>query len=497
MAGPKYRTSPEALTTMPPGIPYIVGNEAAERFSFYGMKAILVVFMTQHLLDITGQPDPMGEVQAKIWFHNFVTAAYFFPIVGAVISDWLFGKYRTIMALSLLYCVGHGLLALMDTALAREIAPRSFLFWGLTSIAVGAGGIKPCVSAHVGDQFGKSNEHLLPRVFFWFYFSINLGSAASTFLTPMLLDDPRFGPAWAFGVPGALMALATFVFWMGRNKFVHIPPSGAEFFQETFSREGRRSIFNLIPLYLFIAMFWCLFDQTASEWVLQATQMDRVMWKNPDWLAQLSVKLGISESPPEYFEVLASQIQTANPVLVMLLIPVFSIWVYPLIDRVFPLTPLRKIGIGLFVTVPAFALTGWVETRIAAGESPHINWQILAYIIMTSAELMVSITALEFSYTQAPKKMKSFIMGLYLLSVAVGNQFTVWVNERIKSQKEQGITFLEGANYYWFFTGAMLMTAIVYVVWSQFYKGETFIQDADGTRKNPEPPVDSEAKGRS
>ena len=85
---------------------------------------------------------------------------------------------------------------------------------GLALIALGAGGIKPCVSAHVGDQFGKQNKHLITKVFGWFYFSINFGSTVSMPLTPWLLE--HYGPGWAFGVPGILMAIATFVFWLGR-----------------------------------------------------------------------------------------------------------------------------------------------------------------------------------------------------------------------------------------------------------------------------------------
>lgn len=492
-----YRTTPEARTNMPPGIPYIVGNEAAERFSFYGMRAILMVFMTEHLVDTSGELATMSEEEGKIWVHNFVSAAYLFPVLGAIISDWLFGKYRTILGLSLMYCVGHGLLALMDTSLASEIAPKTFLWWGLACIAVGSGGIKPCVSAHVGDQFGESNKHLLPRVFFWFYFSINLGSAISTIITPILLD--KANAAWAFGVPGILMAIATFVFWLGRNKFVHIPASGTELFTETFSPVGRRAIFNLIPLYVFIAMFWCLFDQTTSQWVLQAKEMDRVMWTYPEWYADLLVNVGLADTPPKYFEILPSQPQAANPVLVLILIPVFSLWIYPLINRFFPLTPLRKIGIGMFVTIPAFALPAWLEMRIAAGEHPHINWQLLAYVLMTSAEVMISITALEFSYTQAPKKMKSFIMGLFLLSVAAGNKFTALVNEYIQAQKEQGTSILDGPNYYWFFSGTMFVTAVLYVAWSQFYRGETYIQDSDGDPMHPssESAVDFDAEGRN
>ncbi|RLT14323.1 MAG: MFS transporter, partial [Planctomycetota bacterium] len=88
-----YRTHPLATSTMPAGIPYIVGNEAAERFSFYGMKTILVVFMTQYLLSSTGQSDGMSESQSREWMHLFVASAYFFPILGGLVADAFLGKY--------------------------------------------------------------------------------------------------------------------------------------------------------------------------------------------------------------------------------------------------------------------------------------------------------------------------------------------------------------------------------------------------------------------
>lgn len=457
MASSNYRTTPVPSSSLPKGIPYIVGNEAAERFSFYGMKAILFAFMTKHLLDSHGSPDFMDKNEANVWVHTFVTAAYFFPIAGAVISDWLFGKYHTIISLSIVYCLGHAVLVLLDFPGLVPLEPRTVLWLGLGLIAIGSGGIKPCVSAHVGDQFGSENQHLISKVFAWFYFSINLGSTVSTLLTPVLLD--RYGAGWAFGVPGALMGLATLVFWMGRREFVHIPASGNKLFSETLSPLGRRAILNLIPLYVFVAMFWALFDQTASAWINQAEHMDRELF---GW------------------ELLPSQIQAANPIMVMILIPIFSYGLYPLLGRYFQVTPLRKIGMGLFLTVPAFALPAWIESRIQAGETPHINWQIAAYLIITMAEVMVSITALEFSYTQAPKKMKSFIMGLYLLSVAFGNLFTAQINSYIVAQKKKGLAILEGENYYWFFTAAMAVTACIFVVFARFYRGETFIQGEDG-----------------
>jgi POT family proton-dependent oligopeptide transporter len=427
---------------MPPGIPYIVGNEAAERYSFYGMRAILVVFMTRFLLNAQGELDVMTDDQAKTWFHAFVTTVYFFPILGAIISDAWLGKFRTIMVLSIVYCLGHLTLAIDDT--------RVGLALGLGLIAVGSGGIKPCVSAHVGDQFGPSNAFLLPKVFGWFYFAINVGALLSILFAEPLLN--RFGPSVAFGVPGVLMALATLVFWSGRHVFVHIPPGGLQFLKDVFSCEGLRALGKLFIIYAFIAMFWALFDQQGSAWVLQAQRMDRhfiVQWD-------------------------PSQAQWLNPALVLLFIPLFNRVVYPAFDRVWPLTPLRKIGIGLFLTVPAFLLPAWLEARLDAGENVNIIWQLGCYVIMTAAEILVSITALEFSYTQAPKRMKSLVMGAFLMSVSIGNLFTAVVNYFI--QNPDGTSKLDGAAYYLFFAGAMAITAFLFIPVAVWYKERTYIQ---------------------
>ena len=418
----QYRSAPEAITTAPKGIPYIVTNEAAERFSFYGMKGILVVFMTQYLLSSDGSADFMDQETAMVWYHNFTSAVYFFPLIGALISDWFFGKYRTILWLSIVYCLGHLSLAFMDLHMPF-LEPRNYLMIGLALIAVGSGGIKPCVSAHVGDQFGKSNAHLMEKIFGWFYLSINLGAFISTLLTPWLLSNPTYGPAWAFGIPGVLMALATVFFWMGRKVFIHIPAGGSEFIKETFSAKGLGSMGKLFGIYLFVAMFWALFDQTGSAWVLQAEKMNRNF-------------LG--------FEWLSSQIQAINPIMIICLVPIFNVYVYPAINKVFPLTPLRKISIGFFVTVPAFLLPAWIETQIAAGEAVNIGWQLFAYALITAAEVFVSITCLEFSYTQSPKKMKSFIMAIYLFSVSLGNQFVSFFNLFIQNPKPQIEVLVEG-----------------------------------------------------
>jgi POT family proton-dependent oligopeptide transporter len=557
-----YRTTPDIQSTMPSGIPYIIGNELAERFSFYGMKGILTVFMTKHLVDAAGQPDYLSDENAKAVYHLFTAGAYFFPLIGAILADVLWGKYKTILWVSLMYCVGHACLALMDLGPitgAWDMAP--FLFAGLILIAIGAGGIKPCVSAHVGDQFGGDNKHLLTQIFNWFYFAINLGAAVSSILTPIFLAT--VGPWLAFGLPGILMAIATFMFWLGRHSFVHVPPSGLNnFLAETFSSDGRRALRNLSPLFLlFVPVFWAIFDQTGSAWVLQAQSMNRQFF-GVTWLE--------------------SQVQAVNPILILLLIPIFAFLVYPAMNRVFNVTPLRKIGIGFVLTAFAFSISALIETSISHRESgpatelwealpsngqpkslalcvqtaracgwtseqirpfeqsnmssslasnsaeratllnkqlaaelwialksssdhpvklrdsvkaahainwnydkikpfmdtmPSIGWQFLAYLVLTSAEISVSIVCLEFAYTQSPPRMKSFIMGVYFLGVSLGNAVVALVNMALAATKdEQGNTALQGANYYWAFAALMAITTVGYVYFAKRYKGETFIQ---------------------
>ncbi|MBT4530901.1 MAG: hypothetical protein HOC27_06815 [Phycisphaerae bacterium] len=128
---------------------------------------------------------------------------------------------------------------------------------------------------------------------------------------------------------------------------------------------------------------------------------------------------------------LSSQIQAVNPIMILIYIPIFQFAVYPLINKVWTLTPIRKISIGLFVMVIGFYMVGTVQSWVDAGERPSIGWQVLAYAILTASEVMVSITGLEFAYTQAPKRMKSIIMALFLFSVSLGNFFTAGVNHFI------------------------------------------------------------------
>ena len=212
-------------------------------------------------------------------------------------------------------------------------------------------------------------------------------------------------------MPAAMMAVATLVFYLGRKRFSVVPPAGKQWLKDILSPAGVKLIGSLLIVYLFVAVFWALWDQSNGQtWTLQATS--DLMDKN----------MGFG------FTLLPAQIQVVNGLLILIMVPIFSFGIYPLWGRFFKVTPLRKIGIGLFLVAASFLVVSWIESRIQGGHSVSAWWQILAYVVLSASEVLVSITALEFSYKQAPLRMKSFVMALFLLSTSVGNLMTAAVN---------------------------------------------------------------------
>jgi POT family proton-dependent oligopeptide transporter len=355
---------------------------------------------------------------------------------------------------------------------------KNGLFWGLALIALGSGGIKPCVSTHVGDQFTDKNKHLIARIYDIFYFAINFGSFFSTLLTPWVLV--KWGAAWAFGIPGILMALATLVFWMGRGRYVHVPPTGktgksgflpifwealtsgksrpkgGDFFSAALGRykadevEGARAAKDVFKVFIAISVFWALFDQHGSSWVLQAQQMNLDVWGT-------------------HFE--ASQISALNPIMVMVLIPLFAKLVYPSFQRAgFAVTPLRKIGSGMFVAASSFAAAALIQRGLDGGHKLSVAWQFIPYLLLTIAEILVSITGLEFAYTQAPRQMKSTIMSFFFLTIFAGNMLTAYVSEVNRFP-------VASTAYFWFFALIMAAASAVFVWLASRYKMREFIED--------------------
>jgi POT family proton-dependent oligopeptide transporter len=477
----------EKKAKYPRSIPYIIGNEAAERFSFYGMKCILTLFLVAQFFNPTHDPalQTVANAKANESTHFFIALAYALPFVGGLVADWFTGKYKIILNISIVYCIGHLFLSLFDTDL-------TWFRYGLILIAIGAGGIKSCVSANVGDQFDKSNEALISKVYGWFYFSINAGSMISTMLIPYVYT--HFGAKWAFGIPGILMALATIIFFLGRKKYVRVPPSGVNKNNFVFISlyalfnigkkqkgqslldvakgkfnpekvEGIKAVYRVLAVFAFVPIFWAMWDQSESEWVLQLEHLNR------------NINLGFT-----HFTILSAQVQTVNPVFLLLFIPVFNYGVYPFFDKIgIKTTPLRRIGAGLVLTGLSFVIIALIQQGIDRGGHPSVWWQIFAFIILSAGEVLVSITGLEYAYTQAPKSMKGTMSAIWLLTVAAGNLFDVYVNNSIS--KGGYFARFTGphaeANFYWLFVGIVTGFIVLFLFISPRLKERNYITDPD------------------
>jgi POT family proton-dependent oligopeptide transporter len=452
----------ETRDRFPPQIPFIMASEGAERFSFYGMRSILTVYMVQHLL--------LARHEAEANYHYFVMANYLMPLVGGWLADRFLGRYRVILWLSLGYVAGHAVVAAVET--------RAGLYAGLALIAMGAGGIKPCVSAFVGDQFRPDQRSLLTKVYGLFYWMVNLGSATSTLLIPWLLK--KHGPAVAFGVPGLLMALALVIFVSGRKRYVYVAPTGpnphsfVKVVATALSRRGQRppggdwletaravhpaeavngarAVFRIMGVFVMVTGFWALFDQHGASWILQATRMNL----DVGTVEFLGLRLG-------GFRLEASQIGAINPFMVLMLVPLFQGVLYPGLVRLgVKVSPLGKMSVGMFLTVFSFVAMAVLQSIIDGGGRPHALWQIVPYLFLTAGEVMISVTGLEFAFTQAPRTMKSTIMSFWMLTTAGGNFIAAVVSQWNR---------FHGAAYFAFFAGLMLFCAIGFVLMARRYR---------------------------
>jgi POT family proton-dependent oligopeptide transporter len=475
---------------LPRQIAYIIGNEGCERFSFYGMRNILTQFLVSSSLLFTATqavPQAEREGAAKEVFHTFVLGVYFFPLLGGWLADRFLGKYRTILYLSLVYCAGQACLALFDD-------DRTGFFTGLFLIALGSGGIKPCVSAFVGDQLDQSTKALGKVVFDAFYWIINFGSFFATLLMPVFLR--HFGPAVAFGVPGVLMFVATVIFWLGRRLYVREPPTAPHpdsflrvarsallcrgaggsgrpglvlagiggvvalaFVVLGFLDLGRMLLSSAGPL-LGVSQWWCLALVAAIGFAGAGTwlQVDRARSAHPDeavegmrnvlrilvlfflvtpfWSlfdqkASTWVLQAAAMTRPSWFE--PSQMQALNPLLVMLLIPFNNVVVYPALRRAgIEPTALRRMGAGIALAGLSWVAVGTVQLALEAGVPLSITLQVVPYVLLTLGEVLVAATGLEFAYSQAPGGMKSAIMAFWTLSVTVGNLWVLLVNAAVR-----------------------------------------------------------------
>uniref|UniRef100_H2Y7V3 Solute carrier family 15 member 2 n=1 Tax=Ciona savignyi TaxID=51511 RepID=H2Y7V3_CIOSA len=409
---------------------FILGNEFCERYSYYGMRTILVLYLKYYL--------HWDEDTATAVYHAFTVLAYLFPIMGAILADSWWGKYNTILWLSVVYALGMILNTLGAIGTLGDLTVHAVLSsMGLLVIAFGTGGIKPCVSAFGGDQFDDDQENYRKSFFSLFYFAINAGSLVSTFVSPIIRDEVQcFGDdcyALAFGIPAALMVVAIVSFFFGTPFYKRNPPSGNIFFEvpktigraisarskapvkdrehwmdyalETTDAKMVRDIkyvLRILVLYIPLPVFWALFDQQGSRWTLQAVRMDGYVGS---------------------LHILPDQMQICNPLIIVTLIPLFEVTLYPCLRHFnINFSPLRRMTLGMLLAGLAFIVAALVQMMIDENLTrvPDGNQQTSLRVI-NSADCDVSISSQLYGWDQEG----SGNGGLPIPSTNVWNYFVI------------------------------------------------------------------------
>uniref|UniRef100_A0A8C4F6K7 Solute carrier family 15 member 1a n=1 Tax=Dicentrarchus labrax TaxID=13489 RepID=A0A8C4F6K7_DICLA len=371
------------------------------RFSYYGMRAVLVLYFKYFLR--------WDNDLATSIYHTFVALCYLTPILGAIVADSWLGKFKTIIYLSIVYAIGQVLMAVSAihdiTDTDRDGTPDNMTFHvalsmvGLFLIALGTGGIKPCVAAFGGDQFSDSQDKQRRTFFSVFYLCINGGSLLSTIITPILraqecgIYSQQKCYSLAFGVPAALMVVALVVFIVGSGMYYKAEPQGnimldvckcigfaiknryrhrssqypkkehwmdwAEDKYEKLLIAQIKMVLKVLFLYIPLPMFWTLFDQKGSRWTLQATTMDG--------------NFGLLVIQPD-------QMQTVNPILILTLVPIMDSLIYPLIQKCgLNFTPLKRMTVGMLLAAIAFICAAVVQIEIDVSRKQLLCLYTLKY----------------------------------------------------------------------------------------------------------------------
>jgi POT family proton-dependent oligopeptide transporter len=435
----------------PPGFFFIFFGEMAERFSYYGMRAILPLYLTTVL------QFPDGE--ASSIYSLFKGACYLLPLLGGFLADRYFGKYWTIVGFSVPYVIGQFVLGINN---------QVTLMLALALLACGSGVIKPNISTLMGmtyDQKRPGQEALRTSAFLWFYFAINIGATISLAGLPAIRDyvidkygDLPFAYRVAFQFPAWLMVVALAVFALGKRHYaVEVidrdhRPSDEE------RRQRWATLTTLFGIFFLMVFFWVAYEQNDNLWIFFARDHVRSVTTGSDQVRCL-LDLGFTE-----IELAPDQFQWINGLLVLTFAPLFG-WLFRAVDphaRVFKAT--TKILIGFLFTAGASAVMALAATAAADGAKVTAWWIVGAYVVLTVGEVLLYGTGLELAFTAAPANMKSFITACFLMTNFVANLINSRILPFYQSSKSSPDTFhLAPATFFGLTAGMVLVTAVAFV----------------------------------
>jgi POT family proton-dependent oligopeptide transporter len=408
----------------PRGFWFIFWGELAERASFYGMKTLLLLYMIQKL----GYSDANSASVVSL----FTAFCYILPIAGGYIADHFLGKFKTIIYFAIPYIMGHIILGTFTTEVG--------LYTALLLLAGGSGSIKPNISTLMGLMYQKAGKtHLMTQAFSWFYMAINIGAAITTFSLPFIRDHYGYGPA--FMAPTILMAVSLAIFYLGKKHYPveNVRETKREVRTPEQRRQDRKTLIRLSGLFLLIVFFWSIFDQSYSTWTLFARDYMILDVTVFNWTWRI---------PPD-------AVQSLNPVLIVVMTPLFAwLWSRTDKDETRKLSSPRKMLIGFVLVVLCMGLMS-VAGYFGVNAKVSILWELGAYILITMAELCISVVGLQLAFEEAPDRMKSMITGIWLFTVFMGDTLAAWFS-RIYTEMSPG-------NYF------ALMTLMIAIVTMLFY----------------------------
>ena len=381
----------------PRGLSTLFFTEMWERFSYYGMRAFLILYMTKAL--------GFADADAGVSYGNYVSAVWLTPILGGLIADRWLGQYRSVLYGGILIALGH-------FSLAFPALP--FFYAGLTLIVLGTGLLKPNISALVGSLYEPGDERR-DAGFSIFYMGINLGAFIGPFIAGGLAEKVDWHLGFACAGIGMLFGLAQYV--LGKSRLqpgidrlarakappASAPAPGAAPAGKLTGDDWRR-ITAVLVLFLFASLFWGAYEQAGSTLSLFADRYVNLEF--------LGIKL------------YASWFASIQAGFVILLSPFFA-WLWVRLGGRQPSSP-AKFALALLFVGLAFILLIPAGSLAQQGIKVSPMWLVWAYFIQELGELCLSPVGLSLVTKVAPARLVSLLMGMFFLSNALGNWLAGW-----------------------------------------------------------------------
>jgi dipeptide/tripeptide permease len=495
-------------TSHPTGFFFIFWGEFAERCSYYGMRAILPLYLTSALLFEDGS--------ASSTYYYFKSACYFLPLLGGFLADRYFGKYWTIVGFSVPYVLGHFILGI-ETNLA--------LFIALALLAGGSGVIKPNISTLMGktyDQKRPGQKALLTSAFVWFYFSINLGATLSLYALPQIrdylangylaqfdlkeettkssdgkpsktltamLDGARreiseeeakklkaqaaqYAYPIAFQVPAWLMVAALGAFALGKKHYAVEVIDRNQTLSPEEKAQRWKVLTQLFGVFGLIVFFWVAYEQNDNLWTYFAR--DHIAEKVVDESTGKEKETCLLHFGPFQQEYPPDGFQFINGALILILVPLFGLMWRKIDPKGIRFPATRKIFMGFLFTAAAAGVMSLASFQASGGYKVTAWWMVLAFTVLTVGEILVYGTGLELAYTAAPQNMKGFITACFLVTNTLGNLINTQLSPLYKKHIPEGEFFAMSA-------GIVLVAAVAF-----YFVGQRFNRSPSPEATEPE-----------